>query len=522
MSVSVRDLVGMPSLALSVVAGHEGLENSIRWAHTSELADPTPWMSGGELLLTTGMGLGLEEEALHAYVERLVGAHVSALGVGVGFRWSVMPAAFIDTARRHRLPLLEVPYEVPFLAIAEAVSTRLSEDRLKEARMSVEVHDRLAGLVSEGAGPADVLDEVTALAGGWAVLFDSRGGVIALSAPGPSDPPPSKALWDRLPPGLIDFRGPIATSEVSPRGTQVGVAVTAGKRQEGILVFGKDRRLTGHDRIVVRHAVTVLGLLLASRRAVSDAQRRVTGDTLSEGFMGRLAGADLERRLELVGFPGDTHVTALVVESGPPGGADIEELAEALDWTLGMRCRTVRAAVVGERAAALVDHEDPKSLGHAIAAQLPSLHRINGSPPVRVGVGESVSLRSVRHSYLSAVFALRAAPQDRVVASLDDLGSYGFLLGAQPRPVLEGFVRSVIGPLLDRDHERSSALVDSVAAYIEAGGRWEAGAEALGVHRHTLRYRVRQAEDLLARDLSSPEDRLEVWLAIKAVEILRE
>jgi purine catabolism regulator len=64
--------------------------------------------------------------------------------------------------------------------------------------------------------------------------------------------------------------------------------------------------------------------------------------------------------------------------------------------------------------------------------------------------------------------------------------------------------------------------VDSVRAFIAAGGRWEQGSEALGVHRHTLRYRVRLAEQLLNRDLSLAEDRLEVWLALKAAEILEE
>jgi PucR family transcriptional regulator, purine catabolism regulatory protein len=80
----------------------------------------------------------------------------------------------------------------------------------------------------------------------------------------------------------------------------------------------------------------------------------------------------------------------------------------------------------------------------------------------------------------------------------------------------------VLGPLVDRDNQKSSELVASVRAFIEAGGRWEPGAEKLGVHRHTLRYRVRQAEELLGRDLSSAEDRLEVWLALKASDLLGE
>ncbi|CAN5735902.1 hypothetical protein BH18ACT15_BH18ACT15_00940 [soil metagenome] len=135
-------------------------------------------------------------------------------------------------------------------------------------------------------------------------------------------------------------------------------------------------------------------------------------------------------------------------------------------------------------------------------------------------MGEKTQTRAVRRSYVSALMTLKAAPPGRVVATSRDLGSYGFLLAAQPPLALESYVAAVLGPLLERDRARSSDLMGSVRAYIETGGRWEAGAEALGVHRHTLRYRVRQAEELLGRDLSSAEDRLEVWLALNGAEVL--
>ena len=49
----LRDL--LRELELEVVAGEAGLDRAVRWVHSSELADPTPWLSGGELLLMTGL-----------------------------------------------------------------------------------------------------------------------------------------------------------------------------------------------------------------------------------------------------------------------------------------------------------------------------------------------------------------------------------------------------------------------------------------------------------------------------------
>jgi purine catabolism regulator len=302
----------------------------------------------------------------------------------------------------------------------------------------------------------------------------------------------------------------------------VGLAVRAAGRQEAVLVFGKGAKLDQRDRIVVHHAVTVLGLLLISRRAVVQAERRMAGDILGEAFAGRLEGDDLLRRLELVGFGRDAKLTVLVVEAAEGEEGSFEDLAWAVDVAAGTRSGAARVAIVRGKVVALVDHDDPHALADILADEVAGGAGPSKEPILRVGVGETVDAQAIRHSYITALFALRAAPPAKAVASPRDLGSYGFLLAAQSRTVLEGFVRSVLGPLIDRDEARHSELVQSIRAFIESGGRWEHGADDLGVHRHTLRYRVRQAEELLGRDLTHPEDRLEVWLALKAAEVLEE
>jgi PucR family transcriptional regulator, purine catabolism regulatory protein len=529
-AITVGDLLELGHLNLRVVGGEAGLDRPIRWVHTSELQDPTPWLSGGELLLTTGMGVQGSQALQRTFVRKLVDAGLSGLGFGVGFGFTEVPAPIRRAADRAGFPVIEVPYPVPFIAIAEAVSSRIAEERVREAQTSIEVHERLASLVSTGAGPADVLDEVTALSGGWALLFDMRGNVVARSAASGAGAPETAAVWKGLPRGLVERRGPLTSSQVTPQGTLVAMAVVAGKRHEGVFVYGSAKRLDPRTRFVVRHAVTVLGLLLASRRAVVEAERRVAGDIVSEAFSGRLTGTDLKRRLELVGFSPGALLTAIVVEPGISGtrhgavAGALDELAWAFDGAVGSRARAARTTVMGGRVAGIATHDNPEGLAGGVLEELAAAASelgLSGSH-IRIGVGESVDPERIRDSYLSAVLALRAAGPRRRVASPSDLGSYALLLGAQPRPVLEGFVRSVLGPLMDRDEKKSSELVASVRAFIEAGGRWEPGADSLGVHRHTLRYRVRQAEELLGRDLSSAEDRLEVWLALKASELLVE
>ena len=520
MPITVRDLLGLPGLGLSVVAGEAGLDRPIRWAHTSELQDPTPWLSGGELLLTTGMGLTGSASLQRAYIRRLTSAGLAGLGFGVGFGSDEVPAVIRRAADAVGFPVLEVPYPVPFIAIAEAISSALSEDRLKEARMSVEVHERLAALVPEGAGPADVLEEAVAIAGGWALLFDPRGGAIARASSPGSALPDETEVWKGLPQATGKDAAAVTAADHGPGGTTFALAVMGAGRREAWAVFGKDHRIEPRDRIVARHAITVLGLLLASRRAVVDAERRIAGDVLTEAIAGRLRGDELERRLELVGFPAGEEVAALVIRPGIDSEAVLDEAAWMLDTALGVRRIPARTAVVDGAIVALVADREPEKLAGLLLEEIRGWPSEAGAPSVRIGVGASCEPAALRRSYLESTFALEAAGPDVPIASPRDLGSYALLLGSQPREALEGFVRTVLGSLIDRDEARSSDLVASVRAFIEAGGRWEPGAEKLAIHRHTLRYRVRQAEELLGRDLSSPEDRLEIWLALKAMEVL--
>jgi purine catabolism regulator len=143
----------------------------------------------------------------------------------------------------------------------------------------------------------------------------------------------------------------------------------------------------------------------------------------------------------------------------------------------------------------------------------------------RFGLGTPASdPRALRRTYQEARFALEAAgPGDRgaLVATVGDLGSHRLLLARQEDAALEAISRSLLGPLSDYDHRQHGDLVASLRAFLEHNGNWEAAARALGVHRHTLRYRVRRVAELTGRDLDRAGDRVEFWLALQAADVLK-
>src|SRR5438128_5062 len=123
--LTVGDLLKTPGLPLKAVSGQQGLDHAIRWVHVSELDDPTPWLKGGELLLVTGMGIGATPARQRAYITRLVETDLAGLGFGLGFSHQRVPKALLEAAEAASFPVFEVPYVLPFIAITEAVFTRL-------------------------------------------------------------------------------------------------------------------------------------------------------------------------------------------------------------------------------------------------------------------------------------------------------------------------------------------------------------------------------------------------------------
>jgi purine catabolism regulator len=124
--LSIESLVR--ELDLTLVTGEEQARANVRWVHSTELLDPTPWLRGGELLLTTGLQLA-GAKPQREFVERLAEREIAGLGFGTGFVHKKVPAAVLNTARKLGFPLFEVPYELPFIAITERVFAQLLNER---------------------------------------------------------------------------------------------------------------------------------------------------------------------------------------------------------------------------------------------------------------------------------------------------------------------------------------------------------------------------------------------------------
>ncbi len=507
-AVSIKDILGVPGMPLRLLAGEGHTARPIRWVHVSELEDPTPWLRGGELILTTGMGVGATPPKQRAYIKRLAEADLAGLGFGLGFSHEKTPKALVTAAERLDFPIFEVPYPVPFIAITEAIFTRILAEQYDTLQRAVDAEHVLTRAVMEGKGVEGIAGSLADVTKGWALLLDLHG--LPLASTGRSATQRAERVWEELQGSRPE--GTNFSVTLVDHGHHVWVQpVGAQGRVEAFLAVGKPEQPSQLDKIVAGHALSLFAIELAKSRAVAEAQRRLQGDFFDELAKADLAPGDAVRGLARFGFQRDSIVVAIALEGGEP-----EQLADAATDLCSRAGGGFLISRDPNGAYMLLPAEPPPDLaelGKALA------HRLGEE--VRAGGGSAVAPEDVGRSLREARYALQVCrlegwPQ----AGFEDLGTYRLLLSMADPGALRAFSDSMLTTLDVYDRDHNGELLASLQTFLQHNARWETAAAQLYVHRHTLRYRMRKVEQLSGRDLSSSFDRMEFWLALRARDLL--
>jgi purine catabolism regulator len=512
MAVTVRDIVSIPGMPLRLLSGEGQTARPVRWVHISELEDPTPWLKGGELILTTGMGLGASAAKQRAYVRRLVDTKVAGLGFGLGFGHDKAPRALIAEAQKHELPLFEVPYPVPFIAITEAVFTRLLAEQYDTLQRAVDAEHVLTRAVLDGRGVEGIATSLADVIRGWAILYDLHG--MPLAATSRAASLRQERVWDELRTSRPE--GASFSLTLVDRGHHIWVQpVGAAGRVEAFLAVGKPEQPSHFDRIVAGHALSLFAIELSKSRAVADAQRRLQGDFFDRLAAGGIGHAEAVRGLARFGFERDGGVVVVALE-GVGDDLDPEALALASSDHFSRRGGPFLVSAHPGGVHLLVS-DDPdldvaaavKTIGEKIGVGL------------RAGAGSSAPPTEVGRSLREAKYALRVCRLEGWdQAGFEDLGTYRLLLSMADPDALRAFADALLAALDAYDREHGGELLSSLQAFLQHNARWETAAAQLYVHRHTLRYRMRKVEELTGRDLTNSFDRMEFWLALRARDLL--
>lgn len=496
----LHDLLTDTELGLDVIGTDFAAEREIRWAHVSELEDPTPWLLGGEFLLTTGINIPSKPAACAEYCLRLANAGVVALGLsfGEGLPHRTLPATLTAAAEAAQLTLIQVPEQTLLQSIVRTVSDRLHEQHSSPLRDAL---DRARKLNEAAAGPNGVTGVLSRLADSSnfrAVVYDERLRVLAAT----DDGAPSlfvelrESLNERLSSGM---RWSMATED----GQHSMVALPLGTegRLRGILVLGKPSQMDVHDRMIIGMVVSLLGVLLELRHAASSQQRLRRSRAMDAVLDPATPQPQLAADLTGAGIKASRY--AVLIVDKPAHRESLPTIAAILSE------RTGDLLIRDTGAQGVLVLCDPHSSEEIAAA-------VKTARAGRAGLSDVVGLAGLHSAVRQARFALSAALAHATdFVSFPEIGSYQTLLSMGSASDRRAYANSVLGPVDDCDPDGKQGLIATLGAYVACAGRIEATAERIGVHRHTVRARMARIGEVTNRDLENGPDLFELWLALE-------
>lgn len=465
------------------------LERPLRWVHSSDLADPTPFLSEDLALLTTGKQFD-EAVSPDGYVGRLTDRGVRGLGFGTEVHRSGIPADLVAACTRHGMPLFEVPYRTPFIAVARAHSETIAAQAYARRSWALDTQRALALAALRPHGLDATVAELGRRLGVWAGMFDAAGAVLLAHPRDAVEPAVLDHLTDRV-------------DEILTRGLEAGQSLTIDDQTFMLFTVGRGGHLRGvialaiealdpEARAVVTSVIAMAGLAMEQSEQLARSRRRLHAQLLRS-----LLSDDpsLARRV-LGALPPAPMVVAVAADT--PAGP-------LTDWW--ERHRTEQSIPYF-----LAESEEGVTVCVA-AADEPLLDEVAARFAIRIGISQPESYDSFSRAHAQALAALRQQGEPGAIRYADTVGAS--ILTALATDEARLVAESRLAPLREHDARSGSELEHSLRTWLENDARFESAAASLGVHRHTLRSRIAQAGALLSIDLSTFPARSELWTTLQ-------
>jgi PucR family transcriptional regulator, purine catabolism regulatory protein len=529
--LTLADVLELPVVRRALpelIAGADALDRQLRWAHVIEMADPSDLLKGGELVLTTGIGAGTRERDQARWIASVLEQGAAALAVELGSTWRErVPDAVVHACLERGVPLIAFRRQVRFIEITEAVHAAVLNSQFELLRRGEEIHRRFTELILHGRGVPEILAELAAAVGNPVVLEDA-GHELVYYVSGASGDDVALAAWADL--HRAEDRGE------TPEGALLVDVRLMDSSWGRLLALAVDGPLDDFDRVATERAALAVAIDLLGQQHEEHLRARSRGAFLSDLADGRVEEGDARRRAEALSFSGAGRGELLPLAASWRGPR--ARRGEELSWTrLSGELRAALSStglgvLLGPRDVDLLvllslggrNYDEPLAehiagLFHGVLERRgagPEIAALAIGAPAETWAAAGQGLRRVRRSAGAATALPPRRWYDARRPGVTDL-----LHDLRDAPELDAFVDEQLGPLLAAGSARHRALLETLEAYLAAGGRKAQAARALHLERQSLYLRLRRIEELLGVSLDDEDAVLGLHLAVRALAFRR-
>lgn len=485
--ITVEDLLGAEELGLTLVSGESGLSRRVSWAHSAEITDVSQFLSGGELILSTGLGFPDGRKEQLAYIDSLDAAGAAALALGS--RRPEFAPEFLQRADELGLPVLHTAWAIPYSKVVRWVASHNSEDYRRDLELQLQILEVLHWQSNHGAEPRAVVERLERLTGTRiSITYEDGGPVIA-------DLPVQEGHHE-------NENGEPAAQESPRRMRRLKLPLTAA-REVFLSVEAEDPEFFIPGG-AVQQLSSALSVVVAGHFHELEYSRRFQAELFSAFLSSGSIPPRSLKHLHSLGFSeNDDQLIIIIVIM--PGAALQERLALMLQSDLPP---------------SLVLAQQHELIALTTTSHTDELRRRLERMGLNAGASAPFAESGDLQSHLGqARWAARYGPSESGggLVGFDEIRRFNPWLGLDPEssgPMID----RILGALLRYDEAHGTELVSTLTAYFQQNRSLKLTARRLTIHPQTLRYRLRRVQEITGRDINSTQNLSELWWAVSMLD----
>ncbi len=516
-----------------LIAGHEGLDREVKWSHVLEVQDLDSLINGGELILTTGVGLQLDLMTQFHYVKKLIDRQVSCLCIEIGPYFEEIPEEIIKLADFHAFPIIIFEKKVRFVDITQDLHTYIINQHHQMLSQLDTMSRKFNSLSLTHNGILKILQELN--------HFFKQSAIFITEKPKLYYYPSESKVWETQIRLLLEQS---SGHYAEPNSLVVGGQSFAILPVEGL------GQVLGHLCLQRSQAVPEdFAFLILDRAALAIAQILLRDRTIEErkqnnedDFVRNLINGrpvDDEDLQTFVPVPSKNmyyrifHIQLAISEKNlhPSDWEEIKLQRLMSIRTLLKRCGFFPALSCSKNsitaiACFLADNRVKEEKSRSLQA-IEQIREMNGSNYIdgqlcQFGISSVYQAFSQANKAYAEALKVEEMCQKGVAESpfYEDLGLYKILLEIEDPDFLRTYADSYLAPIFEYDNKMDSNLFETLAVYLESNGSKKDTAERLFIVRQTLYHRLEKLEMILGADFMAPANRLALESAVKAYRIL--
>lgn len=494
MAVTVSDVLNLEvfhDVEIQVLTGEEHLAREIRWVHASELPDIAQFLSGGELLLTAGIGIGDTELLQRAYVASIAKAGAAALVIeGSGRMFTEIPEAIIDESASWNLPVVSLGKEVPFAAVSAQVHEVLAQERVDVLAQERQIEASFSDLLLQGADYLSIMRELGRTTGTPVVLENYVRQVIAYVG--------KSAEADEI---VDDWSSHSRQRHTADSTCCSKTVMMRGQPWGWIHLPLGPSRPGGLDEFAVERASAAVAISLLTDRTHAARKDQRSTSLITRLILGDLTGSEFAQRSRGLGYNLGNDGVVVIVLNDEPASQDNRATQPFISADLGDYSLLVIPAT---------------QLNHRKTTEILT------SSPQGGGISRRVSVESLPAAITQAksAAAVSLSLPDHPVKRFDELGVERLLVTLAEGTELSTFVEDELGPIMLADAKSANQLLPTLRTYLDCDGHKSAAAQRLSIQRRTLYNRLERISKLLGSCLDEPATRQRLFLAVKGLDLI--